>query len=218
MRQAIDALVGEEVIERVVGLGTFVRKPKLDLQVKLTSYSEEMQRRGMVPAAKVLSFEQIGASAFLARELQLEEGTPLVRFRRLLLADNEPMSVDENFIPAHRVPGLLDGEPPTSLYNVLSERYGLVMEWGEDMIEATAASPVHGAPAQRRGRLAAAEDPAPRLRGPRHGGLLGVLLPGRPLQALGAAAAARRPADPQLRLRLPPLGDEGHRAEPWMPA
>ena len=90
VRQAIDALVGEEVIERVVGLGTFVRKPKLDLQVKLTSYSEEMQRRGMVPAAKVLSFEQIAASAFLARELQLEEGTPLVRFRRLLLADDEP--------------------------------------------------------------------------------------------------------------------------------
>lgn len=141
VRQAIDSLVGEEVLERVVGLGTFVRKPKLDLQVKLTSYSEEMQRRGMVPAAKVLSFEQIGASAFLARELQLEEGTPVVRFRRLLLADNEPMSVDENFIPAHRVPGLLDGEPPTSLYNVLSERFGLVMEWGEDMIEATAASP-----------------------------------------------------------------------------
>ncbi|MEO5312987.1 UTRA domain-containing protein [Pseudarthrobacter sp. AG30] len=141
VRQAIDALVGEEVIERVVGLGTFVRRPKLDLQVKLTSYSEEMQRRGMVPAAKVLSFEQIGASAFLARELQLDEGTPLVRFRRLLLADGEPMSVDENFIPAHRVPGLLDGEPPTSLYNVLSEQYGLVMEWGEDMIEATAASP-----------------------------------------------------------------------------
>ena len=63
VRQAIDSLVGEQVLERVVGLGTFVRKPKLDLQVKLTSYSEEMQRRGMVPAAKVLSFEQIGASA-----------------------------------------------------------------------------------------------------------------------------------------------------------
>lgn len=141
VRHAIDALVGEEILERVVGLGTFVRKPKLDLQVKLTSYSEEMQRRGMVPAAKVLSFEQIAASAFLARELQLEEGTPLVRFRRLLLADGEPMSVDENFIPAHRVPGLLDGEPPTSLYNVLRDNYGLVMEWGEDMIEATAASP-----------------------------------------------------------------------------
>ena len=188
-----------------MGLGTFVRKPKLDLQVKLTSYSEEMQRRGMVPAAKVLSFEQISASAFLARELQLEEGTPLVRFRRLLLADNEPMSVDENFIPAHRVPGLLDGEPPTSLYNVLSERYGLVMEWGEDMIEATAASPSTARLLNVEVRNSVAEDPAPRVRGPRHGGLLRVLLPGRPLQALGAPAAPRRPAHPQLRLGVPPV-------------
>lgn len=141
VRQAIDALVNEQILERVVGLGTFVAHRKMDLQVKLTSYSEEMQRRGMVPAAHVLSFEQINASALLARELQMEEGQPVVRFRRQLLADGEPMSVDENFIPARRVPGILDDPPPTSLYNVLSERYGLVMEWGEDMIEATAASP-----------------------------------------------------------------------------
>ncbi|MGG5171297.1 GntR family transcriptional regulator [Pseudarthrobacter sp. J1738] len=140
VRQSIDALVAEGVVERVVGLGTFVTRPKLDLQVKLTSYSEEMQRRGMVPAARVLSFEQIAASVLLARELEVDEGTPVVRFRRLLLADGEPMSVDENFIPAHRVPGILDEKPPNSLYNVLNERYGLVMEWGEDMIEATAAS------------------------------------------------------------------------------
>ncbi len=140
VRQAIDSLVDEEVLDRVVGLGTFVTRPKFDLQVKLTSYSEEMERRGMVPAAKVLKFEQIPATAMLARELQLEEGQPVIRFRRLLLADGEPMSVDENFIPAHRVRGILDDPPPSSLYNVLSERYGLVMEWGEDTIEATAAS------------------------------------------------------------------------------
>lgn len=141
VRHAIDALVAEEVLERIVGLGTFVAHTKLDLQMKLTSYSEEMLRRGMVPDAHVLSFEQIAASPHVARELQVELGLPVVRFRRQLLADGEPMSVDENFIPAHRVPGILDQPPPTSLYNVLSEKYGLVMEWGEDTIEATAASP-----------------------------------------------------------------------------
>jgi GntR family transcriptional regulator len=125
VRQAIDALVADEVLERVVGLGTFVARPKLDLQVKLTSYSEEMHRRGMV---------------LVARELQIDPGQPVIRFRRQLLADGEPMSVDENFIPASHVPGMLDEEPPTSLYRVLSERYGMVMEWGEDTIEATAAS------------------------------------------------------------------------------
>ncbi|WP_026552241.1 GntR family transcriptional regulator [Arthrobacter sp. H20] len=140
VRHAIDALVAEEVLERIVGLGTFVAHTKLDLQMKLTSYSEEMHRRGMVPDARVLSFEQVGATPLIARELQLEQGQPVVRFRRQLLADGEPMSVDENFIPAHRVPGILEQPAPTSLYNVLSERFGLVMEWGEDTIEATAAS------------------------------------------------------------------------------
>lgn len=141
IRQAINTLVSEDVLERIVGVGTYVAQSKLDLQIKLTSYSEEMHRRGMVPDARVLSFEQIGATPRLARELQLEEGQPVIRFRRQLLADNEPMSVDENFIPASRVPGILDNPPPTSLYNVLSEKFGLVMEWGEDTIEATAASP-----------------------------------------------------------------------------
>nr|WP_231391786.1 GntR family transcriptional regulator [Arthrobacter sp. 35W] len=161
VRHAIDSLVDEQVLDRVVGLGTFVSRPKFDLQVKLTSYSEEMQRRGMTPAAQVLSFEKIPATARLARELHLEEGQAVIRFRRLLLADDEPMSVDENFIPAHRVPGILDQPPPTSLYNVLSERYGLVMEWGEDTIEATAASPSIA-------RLLKVEMGAPVLRIQRH--------------------------------------------------
>ena len=37
VRHAIDALVAEEVLERIVGLGTFVAHTKLDLQMKLTS-------------------------------------------------------------------------------------------------------------------------------------------------------------------------------------
>ncbi len=141
LRHAVDALVEEELLERVVGVGTFVSRTKVDLSLKLTSYTEEMVRRGMRPSARTLAFEQIPATARLARELQLEEGQGVVRLRRLLFADEEPMSVDENFIPAWRVPGILDTGPPSSLYNVLGERYGLVMEWGEDTIEANAAAP-----------------------------------------------------------------------------
>lgn len=141
LRHAVQALVEEELLERVVGVGTFVARTKLDVTLKLTSYSEEMARRGMRPSARVLAFEQIRATARLARELQLEEGHAVIRLRRLLLADDEPMSVDENFLPAWRVPGILDAGPPSSLYNVLGERYGLVIEWGEDIIEANAATP-----------------------------------------------------------------------------
>ncbi len=141
LRQAIEALVEEELLERVVGVGTFVARAKLDVTLKLTSYSEEMARRGMRPSARTLAFEQIPATARLAKELQLDEGQGVIRLRRLLLADEQPMSVDENFIPAWRVPGILEAGPPSSLYNVLGERYGLIIEWGEDTIEANAATP-----------------------------------------------------------------------------
>lgn len=141
VRHAIETLIDEDVVERVVGVGTFVSHQKIDAQVKLTSYTEEMQRRGMTPAARTLAFEQIPATARLARELALDEGQAVIRFRRLLLADGEPMSVDENFIPAWRVPNILDEAPPSSLYNLLSQRYGLVMEGGEDVVEANAATP-----------------------------------------------------------------------------
>lgn len=169
VRQAIDSLVSAEVLDRVVGLGTFVHRPKVDLQVKLTSYSEEMQRRGMVPDAKVLDFELVPAGASIARELQLHEGQLVVRFRRLLLADGEPMSVDENFIPGYRVPGITDDPPPTSLYNVLGERYGLVMEWGEDMIEAAAAAPAIA-------RQLKVENGAPLLKIQRHAFVSGIVV------------------------------------------
>lgn len=141
LRHAVEALVEEGLLERVVGVGTFVARTKLDVTLKLTSYSEEMARRGMRPSARTLAFEQIPATARLAKELQLEEGQGVIRLRRLLLADEQPMSVDENFIPAWRVPGILDAGPPSSLYNILGERYGLIIEWGEDIIEANAATP-----------------------------------------------------------------------------
>lgn len=141
VRNAIDALVDDGVLERIVGVGTFAAFPKVDLQVKLTSYSEEMHRRGMVPTGRVLRFDEIPASRQLAREMELEEGTPVVRLRRLLLADGLPMNLDENYLPSHRVPGFLEDPAPRKLYASLNERYGLVMQWGEDQVEATAATP-----------------------------------------------------------------------------
>lgn len=141
IRQAIDALVDEQVLKRVVGIGTFVVPEKLDLRVRLHSYSEDMMRRGMVPDAHVLEFAEIKSNANLASQLMLEEGAPVVQFKRLLLADGTPMSLDENYMPADLVPGFVDGDAPSKLYQALHERYGILLEWGEDQVESTAASP-----------------------------------------------------------------------------
>ena len=122
IRQAIDALVDEQVLKRVVGIGTFVVPEKLDLRVRLHSYSEDMMRRGMVPDAHVLEFAEIKANASLAAQLMVEEGTAVVQFKRLLLADGIPMSLDENYMPADLVPGFVDGEPPSKQNQSMQDR------------------------------------------------------------------------------------------------
>ena len=139
VRQAVDALVTDGRLFKVAGKGTFVARPKLDLQIRLTSFTEEMARRGMVAASKTLSFERIKAIGHVARELEVDAGTPIVQYERLRYADGVPMAVEHTYLVDQRVPGLADREAPSSLYACLADSYGLVPDWGEDSIEAVAA-------------------------------------------------------------------------------
>src|SRR5882672_6426955 len=51
VRQAVESLVAEGRLFKVGGKGTFVARPKVDLQARLTSFGEEMTRRGMEPSS-----------------------------------------------------------------------------------------------------------------------------------------------------------------------
>jgi len=144
VRQAVESLVAEGRLFKVAGKGTFVAKPKLDLQARLTSFAEEMSRRGMTPSSSVLTFGRVGANAHLARELSAEAGESLVYLKRLRNADGVPMAVDSTWIPERLVPGIVDEPAPTSIYAALSQQYGLVPDWGEDVIEAAVADPELG--------------------------------------------------------------------------
>ena len=139
VRQAIDTLVVDGVLERQQGRGTFVAPPKLDLQVRLTSFSEEMRRRGMEPGAVFLTAETAPADGAVAEALEIGVGDDVHHLRRLLTADSVPMAIEENWVPAGLLPDLLKGALPFSVYAELTER-GLAPQWGEDMIEGRAAT------------------------------------------------------------------------------
>lgn len=141
VRQAVESLVTEGRLFKVAGKGTFVAGPKVDLQARLTTFGEEMRRRGMTPSTSVLAFGRTTASAHLARELAAETGEPLVHLTRLRLADGTPMSVERLWLPERIVPGLADGAAPESVYDVLGQRYGHLPDWGEDVIEAAVVDP-----------------------------------------------------------------------------
>jgi GntR family transcriptional regulator len=139
VRQAVESLVAEGRLFKVAGKGTFVARPKFDQQARLTSFGEEMTRRGMKPSTTVLSYGRVGATAHLARELAVEPGARLVCLKRRRDADGTPMCVERTWLPDSLVPGLGDEPPPDSVYATLGLRFGLLPDWGEDIIQAAVA-------------------------------------------------------------------------------
>src|SRR5215469_10412730 len=87
VRAALDDLAREGYLVRRRGSGTYVQQPKITQQLTMTSFSEDMRRRGMVPGSRTLSMSTILAGPRLGRFLNLSPGDEVVVVKRLRLAD-----------------------------------------------------------------------------------------------------------------------------------
>lgn len=164
VRQAMDALVVEGLLERIPGRGTFVARPRR-VASGLAGFGEEMRRRGHnVESATLLSRrEQAGPG--VARALAITEGDGVVHWRRLRQADGLAVCLQDVYLPEALVPGFLAAPMPISLYDELAGR-GLRPTWVEDAVTADSATIdegklldlVPGAPLLRQQRRAFAAD------------------------------------------------------------
>lgn len=96
VRCALGELERQHIIERRQGVGTFVTRPPLARDLRaLTSFTEEMIARGLAPSTTLIAYETPDESD-VPEELS---GIPVVRVVRLRLADSQPISIHDAFIP-----------------------------------------------------------------------------------------------------------------------
>jgi GntR family transcriptional regulator len=138
VRAALDDLVREGYLVRRRGSGTFVSEPKIAQELTMTSFSEDMRRRGMQPESRTLELKVVPAGARLGRFLHVSPSEPIVVAKRLRLADGETMAIETLHVRESLVPGLSGSDlERQSFYELLGERYGVTVAGGAQTIEPT---------------------------------------------------------------------------------
>jgi GntR family transcriptional regulator len=126
VRHATEALVAEGLVERRHGSGTYVLPQPFLRFLGLTSFTQDMRERALVPGSRLLDFTTSPADTAVAGELGVPLGEGVLCFTRLRLGSGEAMAVETVWIPVSLVPGLAREDLDGSLYELLARRYGIV--------------------------------------------------------------------------------------------
>ena len=124
VRKAMQMLADEGTIIQKQGSGSFISVKPARIEQKLTrltSFSEDMTRRGKTSTSRWLERGLFMPSPNEMSALSLSSEDSVARIVRLRLADGEPMAIERASLPTEILPNPLAVE--TSLYEVL-ERNG----------------------------------------------------------------------------------------------
>jgi GntR family transcriptional regulator len=136
-RRALDLLERDGYLQRIVGKGSFVSRPAVNLPLRLTSFTEDMRARGLRPSSRVVEQGIVQADEALAAHFEVPRHENLFRLVRIRLADDTPFALERTHLRASAVPGIerLDLERE-SLYAALERDYEIRFDGGTQTIRA----------------------------------------------------------------------------------
>jgi len=142
VRSEIERLTAEGLVYRLQGRGTFVSEPRVAQAGALSSFTEDMEARGLEPGSVVLSADVAEADGFLAGTLEIAPGDPVFRLDRVRTADGDPVAIEQAFLPLHRFAGIEEVDfTQASLFDVLAERFSVTLRDARQRVVAAAIDP-----------------------------------------------------------------------------
>ncbi len=99
LRVAIDSLINEGLLKRVQGKGVYVSsKIERDLDV-LGGFSQTMEEKNISVKKKIIARHKIEANKKYAKIFDIKEGDPIYYIKRLDYANDEPITLEEIYVP-----------------------------------------------------------------------------------------------------------------------
>jgi GntR family transcriptional regulator len=144
IRQAIAILIRQGYLYSEQGKGTFVAPQKLQKSMlELTSFTEDMLKRGMEPGQLIISIGNMKPPAKVSKILEISPSTEVFRIERVRLANKKPIGLQTSYLvfPENGTITKEDLENEGSLYTILQNKFHLIPTEAEETIEATLASP-----------------------------------------------------------------------------
>lgn len=138
VKKALDILVGEGLIFKRRGAGTFVKSLSVDEMERLIVDNQMRGTTAFNPdkkvTSKVLSFSVVQASQLVSRKLNLVEASPVYEIYRVRLVDGSPSVVEKTYMPLDVISGLTKKNVEGSIYEYIEEKLGLKIESGHRTI------------------------------------------------------------------------------------
>lgn len=141
LRQSIQALVDEGILERRVGSGTFVANRKVQEKMSgVTSFTDLMRSLGKTPSSTTISYHLTIPSQTEIEKLKLGHGEQVVRMERVRSANDVPICFEIATVPSRLIENLSKDEVTNSFWQTLEKKAHLYPGHAIQHISATKAT------------------------------------------------------------------------------
>ena len=141
LRQAIQNLADEGILERKIGSGTYVARKKVQEKMTgATSFTEIMESQNRVPSSRTISYFLTSPSSSEMEKLNLQKEDTILRMERIRYADDIPICFEVASVPQKIIDAYSKAEITESLYRTLEEKSGNKIGAANQTITAVLAS------------------------------------------------------------------------------